>query len=114
MYDELYSDENMSVLVPTYIDDPVLRTSSDEDSELEESEGSVDSEETSIDYSSALNDVNSNLIQISEQIDNLNENIVTLNDNLIFAIGLICALVFFSVLKFAWFILNNLLGLGKA
>lgn len=114
MYDELYSDENMSVLVPNYIDDPVFRTSSDESSEFEESEDLVNSEETSVDYSSALNDVNSNLVQISEQIDNLNENLVTLNDNLIFAIALIMSLVFFHVLKFAWFILNNLLGLGKA
>lgn len=114
MYDELYSDENISVLVPNYIDDPVLRTSSDESTELEESEGSVDNEETSIDYSSALDDVNSNLVQISEQIYSLNENIIILNDNLIFAIGLLCALVFFYVLKFAWYILNNILGLGKA
>lgn len=114
MYDEIYSDENISVLVPTYIDNDVLYTSSDEDTAEQESEDTVDSEESSIDYSSALVDVNTSLNEIKVQIDNLNENVVTLNDNLIFCCGLLCALVLFSVLKFGWYILNNILGLGKA
>lgn len=114
MYDEFYSDENISVLIPNYLDSDVLRSTSDEDTEFEESEVIDNSEENSIDYSSALVDVNTSLDEISLQIDNLNENIVTLNDNFLFCVGLICALVFFNVLKFAWYILNNLLGLGKA
>lgn len=114
MYDEFYSDENITVLIPNYIDDDVLLTSSDENSEYEESEDSVDSEETSVDYTSVINDVGTTLDEISIQVDNLNDNIVTLNDNFLFCVGLICALVFFNVIKFAWYILNNLLGLGKA
>lgn len=114
MYDEFYSDENVTVLIPNYIDDNVLLTSSDEDTEFEESEDLVDSEENSIDYSSALVDVNTSLNEIKVQIDNLNENVVTLNDNLIFCFGLICVLILFNVIKFGWYILNSILGLGKA
>lgn len=114
MYDEFYSDSNISVLIPNYLDDDVFSSSSDEDATVEECENLDNSEETSVDYSSALVDVNSSLDEISLQIDNLNNNIVTLNDNFLFCVGLICALVFFNVIKFAWYILNNLLGLGKA
>lgn len=114
MYDEFYSDSNISVLIPNYLDDDVLRTSSDEDATNEESEDSFDSEETSIDYSSALVDVNTSLDEIKVQLDTLNENVVTLNDNLIFCCGLLCAVVFFYVIKLGWYILNNILGLGKA
>lgn len=114
MYDEFYSDENITVLIPNYIDDDVFSTSSDEDSEQQESENNIDSEENSIDYSSSFDDVNTSLNEIKVQIDNLNENVVTLNDNLIFCFGLICVLILFSVIKFGWYILNSILGLGKA
>lgn len=114
MYDEFYSDSNISVLIPNYLDDDVLLTTSDEDTEQQEGEDIVDSEEASVDYSSALVDVNTSLDEIKVQIDTLNENVVTLNDNLIFCCGLLCAVVFFYVLKFGWYILNNILGLGKA
>ena len=80
-YVELYSDENLSVLYPTYLDNNVL--SSDQEQELEgENDQDRESDQNSdIDYSSYLDDVVANQEILSEQIDNLNTNVCTLNDN---------------------------------
>ena len=114
MYDELYSDENISVLAPDFLDDYVLYSSSEEDSELEESEDLESGEESNIDYSSDFDDVNSSLESLMIQVDNLNENVCVVNENLKFCIGLTCAIVFFLVVKTCSYILNTILGLGKA
>ena len=114
MYDELYSDENITVLAPDFLDDYVLYTSSEEDSKLEESEDLEPGEESYIDYSSDFDDVNSSLESLMVQVDNLNENVCVVNENLKFCIGLTCAIVFFLVIKTCSYILNTILGLGKA
>ena len=70
MYDELYSDENISVLAPDFLDDYVLYSSSEEDSEYEESEDLESGEESNIDYSSDFDDVNSSLEPLTIQEKN--------------------------------------------
>ena len=94
MYDELYSDENISVLAPDFLDDYVLYSSSEEDSEYEESEDLESGEESNIDYSSDFDDVNTSLESLMVQVDNLNENLCVVNENLKFCIGLICSYKF--------------------
>ena len=113
MYDELYSDENISVLAPDFLDDYVLYTSSEEDTELEEGENLESDEESNLDYSSSLDDVNSSLESLIIQVDNLNENVCVMNENLKLCIGLICAVVFFLLVRTCSYILNSILGLGK-
>ena len=114
MYDELYSDEIISVLAPDFLDDYVFYSSTEEDTELEESEDLESVEESSLDYSSDFDDVNSSLESLMVQVDNLNENVCVVNENLKFCIGLTCAIVFFLVVKTCSYILNTILGLGKA
>ena len=91
----------------------ILRSSTDEDSEFEEGEDLESVEENNIDYSSSLDDVNSSLESLILQVDNLNDNVCIMNENLKFCVGLECAIVFFLLVKTAYHILNNLLGLGK-
>ena len=111
MYDT--SNEDIFIFDSDSSNADVLRSSPDEDPELEESEDSNDSQETSIDYTSSLDDVNSSLESLILQTDNLNENVCIMNENLKLCIGLECAIVFFLLLKTGYHILNNLLGLGK-
>lgn len=112
-YVELYSDENLSVLYPTYLDDNVL--SSDQEQELE-GENNQDREldqNSDIDYSSYFDDVVANQEILSEQIDNLNTNVCTLNDNVNFLTTIIFVLLFAEMIKFVSLILNKVLGLSQ-
>ena len=70
MYDELYSDEIISVLAPDFLDDYVFYSSTEEDTELEESEDLESVEESSLDYSSDFDDVNSSLESLMVQEKN--------------------------------------------
>lgn len=112
-YVELYSDENLSVLYPTYLDNNVL--SSDQEQELE-GENNQDRElnqNSDIDYTSYFDNVIANQEVLSEQIDNLNTNVCTLNDNVNFLTTIVFVLLFAEMIKFVSLILNKVLGLSQ-
>ena len=116
----LYDDENVSVLLPTYLVDTL--SSSDQESEMEgenfeDSEFSENSGDSSV---GSIDDVIINQNTIIAQIDNLNsnlcvfnDNLIILNNNLLFLIGVSSLALFFTLVNFAIRIFNNTLGLGK-
>ena len=83
-YVELYSDENLSVLYPTYLDDLILSSDQEQELEGENDQVSESDQDSDIDYTSYFDNVIANQEVLIEQIDNLNTNVCTLNDNVNF------------------------------
>lgn len=112
-YVELYSDENMSVLYPTYLDDPFLSSDQEQEMEGENDQVGESDQDSGIDYTSYFDNVIANQEVLSEQIDNLNTNVCTLNDNVNFLTTIVFVLLFAEMIKFVSLILNKVLGLSQ-
>jgi len=116
----LYDDENVSVLLPTYLADTVSDSFQESEIETENGEDSQYSENSG-DYSvGSIDDVIANENIIINQLDTLNSNLCIFNDNLIkvnsnllFLIGVSALALFFTLVNFVIRIFNNTLGLGK-
>lgn len=116
----LYSDEDISVLVPTYLADSVSDSVKNRENESENGEDLEYSEDSAVSSTFTIDDVYSNQVFMIDQIDNLNSNLCIMNDNLIqlnnnvlYLIGVTALLLFFTLINFVIRIFNNTLGLGK-
>lgn len=120
-YELLYGDEDISVLLPTYLADSVSDSSEVGENESENGEDTEYSESSGVSTSFNIDDVYSNQITIINQLDNLNsnlcimnDNLITLNNNVLYLIGVSALLLFFTLINYVIRIFNNTLGLGKA
>lgn len=120
-YNVLYSSEDFTVSVPTYLFDSSSDSLETGEIESENGEDSERSEDSGVTTNFIIDDVYSNQLQIISQIDNLNSNLCIMNDNLIqvnnnllYLIGVCALLLFFTLINFVIRIFNNTLGLGKA
>lgn len=120
-YELLYSDEDISVLLPTYLADSVSDSSEVGENESEDGEDTEYSESSGVSTTFNIDDVYSNQITIINQLDNLNsnlcimnDNLITLNNNVLYLIGVSALLLFFTLINYVIRIFNNTLGLGKA
>lgn len=116
----LYDDENVSVLLPTYLTDSLSDSLQESEVETENGEDSEYSEDSGDNSVGSIDDVIAYEVILSDQINNLNSNVCILNDNLIkvnsnllFLIGVSSLALFFTLVNIAIRIFNNTLGLGK-
>lgn len=120
-YELLYGDEDISVLLPTYLVDSVSDSSEVRENESKDGEDIEYSESSGVSTTFNIDDVYSNQITIINQLDNLNsnlcimnDNLITLNNNVLYLIGVSALLLFFTLINYVIRIFNNTLGLGKA
>lgn len=120
-YETLYTDENITVLLPDYLSDSLSDSDTESENERENAEDNQLSEDSDTSGNNDYSDILANQILISEQIDNLNsnvcimnDNLITLNSNILYLIGINALILFFSLVQIVYRIFVNTLCLGKA